>query len=121
IEVFSSTVAGFGEADCLGHPAWLAPADVPSAQAPLRLVANQPGTRLHSQLDFGGHSAGAKHRGREVARMHPDDAAARGIAAGDIIRPFNARGACPAARRRTDRTPRGVVPLPPRPPDAPPD
>src|SRR5215470_3666419 len=112
IEVFSATVAGFGESDCLGHPAWLAPSDVPSATAPLRLVANQPSTRLHSQLDFGGHSSEAKHRGREVARMHPDDAAARGIADGDIIRLFNARGACLAGVRLTDGIRRGVVQLP---------
>ncbi len=38
-----------------------------------------------------------KHRGREVARMHPADAAARGIKDGDIIKLFNERGACLAA------------------------
>ena len=102
IEIFSETIAGFGEADCPGHPTWLAPAEVPAPSAPLILVANQPATRLHSQLDFGGHSAASKHRGREVARMHPDDAAARGIADGDIIRLFNARGACLAGVRVTD-------------------
>ena len=112
IEVFSSTIASFEEPDCPGHPAWLPPADVPSAQAPLMLVANQPRTRLHSQLDFGGHSAEAKHRGREVARMHPDDAAARGISDGDIVRLFNARGACLAGVRVTDGIRRGVVQLP---------
>ena len=68
--------------------------------APLRLVANQPATRLHSQFDFGGHSAAMKRRGREVMRIHPTDAAARGIADGDIVRLLNARGACLAARRR---------------------
>ena len=37
-----------------------------------RSTHRQPAsTRLHSQLDFGGHSTEAKHRGREVARMHP--------------------------------------------------
>jgi biotin/methionine sulfoxide reductase len=112
IEIFSQTIAGFAEADCPGHPAWLAPAEPPSAQAPLHLIANQPSTRLHSQLDFGGHSAGAKHRGREVARMHPDDAHARGISDGDIIRLFNARGACLAAARLTDEIRPGVVQLP---------
>ena len=64
------------------------------------------------QLDFGGHSAEAKHRGREVARMHPDDATARGIADGDIVRLFNARGACLAGVRVTDGIRRGVVQLP---------
>ncbi len=79
---------------------------------PLHLVANQPATRLHSQFDFGGHSDAEKHRGREVMRMHPDDAAARGIADGDIVRLFNARGACLAAADVTDDIRAGVVQLP---------
>lgn len=112
IEVFSGTIASYGEADCPGHPAWLPPEDAPRPEAPLFLVANQPATRLHSQLDFGGHSAGAKHRGREVARMHPADAAARGIAGGDIVRLFNARGACLAAVTVTEDVRPGVVQLP---------
>ncbi|CAM5179544.1 hypothetical protein BTHI11S_03255 [Bosea thiooxidans] len=44
--------------------------------------------------------------------MHPDDAAARGIADGDIIRLSNQRGACLAAVRLTDGIRRGVVQLP---------
>jgi biotin/methionine sulfoxide reductase len=58
------------------RPGWDA-TNVPDATNPLQLVANQPASRLHSQLDFGGHSSAAKHRGREVARMHPVDAAMR--------------------------------------------
>jgi biotin/methionine sulfoxide reductase len=112
IEIYSATIAGFDEPDCPGHPAWLLPKEAPSASAPLFLVANQPATRLHSQLDFGQHSAAEKHRGREVARMHPDDAAARGVADGDIIRLFNARGACLAAVRLTTDIRQGVVQLP---------
>ena len=112
IEIFSETIASFGEADCPGHPTWLAPVQAPSPSTPLILVANQPATRLHSQLDFGGHSAASKHRGREVARMHPADAAARGIADGDIIRLFNERGACLAGVRVTDDIRRGVIQLP---------
>jgi biotin/methionine sulfoxide reductase len=112
VEIFSSTIAGYNEPDCPGHATWMPPRDVPSAEAPLFLVANQPATRLHSQLDFGGHSEGAKHRGREVARMNPEDAAARGIGDGDIIRLFNARGACLAGVRVTDGIRPGVVQLP---------
>ncbi len=112
VEIHSATIASFGEADCPGHPAWLAPEYGPDAAAPLFLVANQPATRLHSQLDFGGHSSDAKHRGREVARMHPDDAAARGIADGDIVRLFNARGACLAGVVVTDGIRPGVVQIP---------
>ena len=112
VEIYSATIAGFGEPDCPGHPAWMPPAESPRPAAPLHLIANQPATRLHSQLDFGGHSAASKHRGREVASMHPDDAAARGIADGDIIRLFNERGACLAGVRITDGVRQGVIQLP---------
>ena len=64
-------IAGHRDADCPGHPHWLEKTDVPRPGSPLYLIANQPATRLHSQLDFGGHSTEAKHRGREVARMNP--------------------------------------------------
>lgn len=112
IEVHSAKIAAHGDADCPGHPVWLAKTEVPTAAAPLYLIANQPATRLHSQLDFGGHSTDAKHRGREVARMNPEDAAARGIVDGDIIRLFNARGACLAGVRVTDAIAPGIVQLP---------
>jgi biotin/methionine sulfoxide reductase len=112
IEIHSAKIAGFAEADCPGHPVWLPPSETLSASAPLHLIANQPATRLHSQFDFGGHSADAKRRGREVASMHPQDAAARGLNDGDIIRLFNARGACLAALRVTEDVRQGVVQLP---------
>ncbi len=112
IEIFSETIDSYKEVDCPGHPAWLNPSDAPNATTPLRLIANQPSTRLHSQLDFGGHSAEEKHRGREIAHMHPSDAKARGISDGDIIRLFNSRGACLAAVRLTDGIRPGVVQLP---------
>jgi biotin/methionine sulfoxide reductase len=112
LEIFSDTIAGFGEADCPGHPTWLGAAYVPNETTPFVLVANQPRTRLHSQFDFGGHSGAAKHRGREVASMHPDDAKPRGIAEGDIIRLCNERGACLAGVTLTDGIRRGVIQLP---------
>ena len=112
IEIFSAAIAGFGYEDCPGHPTWLPPTDAPQASRPLQLVANQPATRLHSQLDFGGHSGALKHRGREVMRMHPADAVRRGISDGDIVRLFNERGACLAAVRVTDDIREGVVQLP---------
>jgi biotin/methionine sulfoxide reductase len=112
LEIFSSTIASFGEADCPGHPTWLGRTNVPDEANPFVLVANQPRTRLHSQFDFGGHSEGAKHRGREVARMHPEDAELRGIKDGDIIRISNERGACLAGVVVTDGIRKGVVQLP---------
>ena len=112
LQIFSETIASFGEADCPGHPTWLGPVHVPDEASPYVLVANQPRTRLHSQLDFGGHSEAAKHRGREVARMHPQDAARHGIGDGDIIRLFNERGACLAAVKLTQDIRQGVIQLP---------
>lgn len=98
IEIASETIAGFNYPDCPGHPTWLPPVEGAGSAAasrfPLQLIANQPSTRLHSQLDFGATSLAAKIRGREPVRLHPHDAAARGIRDGDIVRLYNDRGAC---------------------------
>ena len=113
IELFSETVARFGYDDCPGHAAWLASEESlgakRAAQFPLALVANNPATRLHGQLDGGAYSQASKVRGREPVRMHPSDAAARGIADGDVVRLFNDRGSCLAgAVVTTDVRPRVV-------------
>jgi biotin/methionine sulfoxide reductase len=98
IELRSATVAAFGYDDCPGHPVWLEPTEwhgsARAAAYPLVLLANNPASRLHSQLDFGPHSVAGKVAGREPVRMHPRDAAARGLATGDAVRVFNDRGAC---------------------------
>ena len=112
IEIFSQVIAEFDYDDCPGHPSWIAPVDVVNERTPLQLVANQPASRLHSQFDFGGHSSEMKQRGREVMRINPQDAAARGIKDGDIVRLFNARGACLASARLSEKIRRGVVQLP---------
>jgi len=112
VEIFSENIASFGYADCPGHPTWLPPVDVVTEKHPLQLVANQPTTRLRSQFDFGGHSTEMKHRGREVARMHPIDAAPRGINDGDIIKLSNDRGACLAAVKISEEIRPGIVQLP---------
>lgn len=102
IEIVSETVRGFGYPECPGHPAWLEPDEQTTAETPLVLIANQTSTRLHSQLDVGALSQGSRIRGREPVRIHPADAAARGIADGDLVRIFNSRGAC-LGRSRADR------------------
>lgn len=112
VQISSPVIAGFGYVDCPGHPAWLPPEDAPTPAFPLFLVANQPATRLHSQLDFGAHSASRKRQDREVCTLHPQDAAARGIADGDIVRLFNARGACLASAALSTTIMPGVVQLP---------
>lgn len=112
IEIASETIASFGYDDCPGHPVWLEPEEAPEPAAPLWLVSNQPSTRLHSQLDFAAYSQAQKRDGREVVRINPADAAARGIADGDIVRLFNGRGACLAAATVTDAVAPGVLNLP---------
>ncbi|MFO1327475.1 MAG: molybdopterin-dependent oxidoreductase [Rubrivivax sp.] len=111
-QVHSPRIAAFGDADCPGHPAWLPPAEAPDARHPLWLVANQPTDKLHSQLDYGALCRQAKRRGREVCRIHPADAAARGIADGDLVRLFNDRGEAIACAALDDGVAAGVVQLP---------
>jgi biotin/methionine sulfoxide reductase len=79
---------------------------------PLHLVSHQPATRLHSQYDHGSVSRASKIQGRETLTLHPEDAAARGIRAGDVVRVFNDRGACLAGARVSDGVRQGVVVLP---------
>jgi len=114
IEIASETIAGFGYDDCPPHPAWIAPTEWLGAAKPgaLHLLTPQPQGRLHAQMDPGAVSRGFKVKDREVIRMHPEDAAARGIADGDIVRVFNARGACLAAARYDAGVMRGVAVLP---------
>lgn len=112
IQISSPTVAAFGYTDCPGHPTWLERRHVPDALHPLWLVANQPHTKLHSQLDFGAHSQSHKHRGREVCTLHPEAAAARGIREGDIVRLFNEVGACLASAHVSADIRADVVQLP---------
>lgn len=113
IELHSSRIAGFGYADCPGHPAWLEPDEwlgAPlAAKYPLHLVSDQPHTKLHSQLDFSTYSAASKVRGREPVAIHPEDAAERGISEGDLVRLFNDRGTCLAGARVTPQQLRGVL------------
>ncbi|MBV9377892.1 MAG: Asp-tRNA(Asn)/Glu-tRNA(Gln) amidotransferase GatCAB subunit C, partial [Alphaproteobacteria bacterium] len=111
IEIASAAIAGFGYPDCPGHPAWLPRTETPNARFPLQLIANQPATRLHSQLDFGATSLKSKIQNREPVRINPQDAAARGIRDGDVVRLFNDRGACLAGAVLSDALLPGVVQL----------
>lgn len=110
IELFSERVASFGYADCPGYAAWFEPAEwLGSADAgkyPLHLLSDQPGTKLHSQLDFSELSLSRKVAGREAVLIASADASLRGIADGDVVRVFNARGSCLAGARLSP----GVMP-----------
>ncbi len=115
VQVASAAIAGFGYQDCPGHPTWMPPVEGAGSaimdRYPLHLVANQPATRLHSQLDFGATSLRSKIRGREPMRINPADALARRIGDGDIVRLFNHHGACLAGAVLSDAVRPGVVQL----------
>jgi biotin/methionine sulfoxide reductase len=115
IEIFSATIDGFGYPDCPGHPVWLEPDEwlgSPAAERfGLQLVANQPRSRLHSQLDVGAHSQSVKIAGREPVRLHPSDAAVRGLRDGELVRIFNDRGACLAGLAVDEAVRPGVAQL----------
>jgi len=110
IEIASEAIAKFGYDDCPPHPAWLPPAEwLGSREAkafPIHLITNQPAARLHSQMDPGPVSAASKVAGREPIRINTADAARRNIRDGDVVRVFNARGACLAGAIVDD----GVLP-----------
>ncbi|KAA8889258.1 molybdopterin-dependent oxidoreductase [Nocardia colli] len=115
IEIFSETIDSFGYADCPGHPTWLEPDEwlgaPAAAEFPLQLVANQPRTKLHSQLDVGTFSQSAKIAAREPVRLHPDDAAARDLHDGDLVRIRSTRGTCLAGLIIDDAVRPGVAQL----------
>src|SRR5699024_2213429 len=113
IEIYSARIDGFGYDDCPGHPVWLEPREwFGSQQAttyPLHLLSSQPRTRLHSQYDGGRLSQEAKVAGREPISLHPDDAAARRVGDGEVVRVFNDRGAMLAGVRLDASLHRGVA------------
>jgi biotin/methionine sulfoxide reductase len=115
IEIASAVIGSFGYDDCPGHPSWLEPEDLADPPGtgpfPLFLVANNPATRLHSQLDHGAGSADAKIAGREPLRMHPADVAARGLAAGDVVLVESRIGSALAGLVPSADVARGVVQL----------
>lgn len=115
IEIHSARIAGFGYDDCPGHPVWREPYEwlgaPEAARHGLHMISNQPRTRLHSQLDLGRTAQAGKIEGREPALIHPDDAAARGIRDGDVIRVFNDRGECLAGAVVSDDIRPGVLQL----------
>ena len=115
LELFCEEIASWNDPDQPGHAVWHDPSEwlgSDTAQTyPLHLISNQPATRLHSQYDNGGYAQASKVQGREPVWINPDDAAARGIADGDIVRLFNDRGACLAGAVVTDMVRTGLLQL----------
>jgi biotin/methionine sulfoxide reductase len=115
IEIFSERIDSFGYDDCPGHPTWMEPKEwlggEKAKQYPLHMVSNQPLTRLHAQMDHSKISRESKIQGREPVRLNVEDARARGIAEGDVVKVFNNRGALLAGAVLVDRVRAGVIEL----------
>ena len=96
IEIVSSYVAKMNYDDCPGHPTWLEPVEWLGAkkaeQFPLHMLSAHQLYRLHSQMDNTLARQWYKVADREPVLINSADAKARGIAAGDVVRVFNARG-----------------------------
>jgi len=117
IELFSSTVDSFGYDDCPGHAVWREPRewlgnDGLAKRFPLHLLSPQPADKLHSQYDHGSVSRASKVSDRAPLLINRQDAAARGIADGAVVKVFNERGSCLAGAVLTDSLIPGVVQLP---------
>jgi len=112
IEIYSATIAGFAYDDCAPHACWFAPPEWLGSHdrgTRLHLLGNQPTARLHSQLDHGSISRAAKIGGHEPVKINRQDAAARGIQTGDIVRLYNDRGACLCGAIVSDEVMQGVL------------
>ena len=72
------------------------------AKHPLHIISPHPTFRLHSQMDNTWLRDLYEVAGREPIWINPDDAKARGVQSGDVVRVFNDRGAVLAGVVVTD-------------------
>ncbi len=113
IEIYSEAVAKMGYADCPGLPGWLPPHEwyksPEASKYPLSLNTAHPINRLHSQLDNTPLRKKYAVADREAIWIHPQDAKARGIGNGELVRAFNDRGQILVGAVVTERVRPGVV------------
>ena len=114
IEIYSDTIAKMNYDDCKGYASWIVPEEYAgnvTAEEPLALVTPHPYYRLHSQLAHTSLRQKYAVNDREPVLIHTEDAKARGIANGDIVRLFNKRGQVLAGAVVTDGIIQGTVAL----------
>jgi len=109
IEIYSTVLAARPDPYGLGAipalPSWIAPPE-PDPRYPLALCTPKSKARTHS---IHGNQPGLARIDPDAVWLHPDDAAARGIADGGQVRVFNQYGATVMTAKVTGRIARGVV------------
>ena len=111
IEIYSERIASFQYSDCPPHPMWLAPDEWHGNAQPgqLQLLSAHPAHRLHSQLNHTSLRERYAVAGREPITLHPQDAQARQIRDGDLVRVWNARGQVLAGAAVSEDIKPGVI------------
>lgn len=111
IEIFSRTIDGFGYEDCPAHPTWLEPDEWAGTAAAdqLQLMTPHPAHRLHSQLNYAQLRESYAVANREPLSINTEDAEARGIKSGDLVRAFNDQGEALLGAVVTDGIKKGAV------------
>jgi len=109
IEIYSTSIAANPDPHGLGRipaiPTWIPPHPA-DPRHPLELISPKSRARTHSIHD---NQPALARVDRQDVWIHPDDAAARRIVDGQMVRVFNPRGATIVPARVTDRIARGVV------------
>ncbi|MEZ9516850.1 molybdopterin guanine dinucleotide-containing S/N-oxide reductase [Vibrio splendidus] len=111
IEIFSRTIEGYKLDDCPPHPTWMEPTEYTgnAKDGELQLMTAHAAHRLHSQFNYAKIREEYAIADREPISIHPEDAKARGIKTGDLVRAHNGRGQVLVGALVTDGIKQGSV------------
>ncbi|MEZ8737060.1 MULTISPECIES: molybdopterin guanine dinucleotide-containing S/N-oxide reductase [unclassified Vibrio] len=111
IEIFSKTIEGYKLDDCPPHPTWMEPTEYTgnAKDGELQLMTAHAAHRLHSQFNYAKIREEYAIADREPISIHPEDAKARGIKTGDLVRAHNGRGQVLVGALVTDGIKQGSV------------